>query len=145
MVYCDSNHQRRECLWSTAMATTYLNRSTLPGLEDENNKWTVPYIENFIRASIIGDSTTWSMDYKSTFTSHFAVLRRQPWRRKSLLLPPALYLTNAAVLLVVTLPPHRKLQIPITRYATSSEISNSTQTEDLRQRMTCSNLSSPPG
>jgi hypothetical protein len=107
------------------------------GNSGSNSYWTIEYIENFIRismgASAIADSTNLP-DGEVTFNSLAYTLKLDPSRTMLLVIPPAIIIANAILLLVWNLLLHHQLQIPIMRKATIGEILKSAQTEDVRRR-----------
>ncbi|KAL1604870.1 hypothetical protein SLS60_004410 [Paraconiothyrium brasiliense] len=112
---------------------------TTPASGGPNDKWDFSYIENFISVSIgasaIGDSSSWSIgdDHKVNITSHLSQPKLDPSRPLVLIIPPAIILLSAIVLLMCNLRLYRQARLPIMRLATLSEILKSSQTTSLRE------------
>lgn len=115
-------------------------RHTSTAVGGDNDEWEIPYIVNFIEASIgasiLGDSGNFPNDKvpPKIFTSRIPILKLQPSRCKVLLIPPAILLVHGIILLVMNIYLHRRLRMPIMRLATLSEIIKSAQTDNLSRQ-----------
>jgi hypothetical protein len=101
---------------------------------NDNNGWTVKYIENFIRvitgASLLGEVGKWEKE-QTTVTSQAYSVKMDPSRPLYLLVLPAGIIVLGLLLLGWNLQIHRRQDIPIMRMATLGEILKSSQTPDV--------------
>ncbi|KAF1998054.1 hypothetical protein P154DRAFT_622035 [Amniculicola lignicola CBS 123094] len=104
--------------------------------EGESKGWSVNDLANLIRvstgASALAESSRRDDGRKVIMTSRTHTMRLDPSRPILLLILPILILLNALALIIWNIRMHDRLEIPIMRKATLSELLKSAQTEDIR-------------
>jgi len=113
-----------------------LPMSITSGMNDtDNGRWTINYIENFIRVAMgaiaLSESKSWKDGGSVVMTSIVHTKKLNPSRPRLLAIPPMFIIAFGLVMMVWNLRLHASRGLPIMRKAPLSEILKSALTEEM--------------